>query len=207
MNVETGHTPASAGFTLIELIVTVAVVAIFATIAIPSFQEFRERAAVRGASEQFIALLAQARFEAARRNLPVSVVVRQDGDAWCAGAILGNATNCNCFLPDQTAAGYCALGQAPEQDSASAVSGVEQAVQGNKRTRLLAAPNFNGDGIVTFDPKLGLLSDPADAGVLVLRSPTDAFDYRLQMAITAVGRTSACVPDGARAVAGYRSCS
>jgi len=196
-----------SGFTLIELMVTIAVLAIFMAIAVPNFQDFRERAAVRGASEQFVALLAQARFESARRNQPVSVVVRQDGAAWCAGAVLGNATNCNCFLPDPTAAGYCALGQAPEQDSASSLSGVEQAVQGNKRTRLLAAPNFNGDGIVSFDPKLGMLNDAADAGVLVLRSPSDAFDYRLQLAITPAGRTWACVPAAARAVAGYRSCT
>ena len=195
-----------SGFTLIELLVTIAVLAIFLAIAVPSFQEFRERAAVRGASEQFVALLAQARFESARRNQPVSVVVRLDGAAWCAGAILGNATSCNCFLPNPADAGYCALGQSPELDSASALSGVEQAVQGNKRTRLLAAPNFNGDGILTFDPKLGLLADAADAGTLVLRSPTDAYDFRLQMAINAAGRTSACVPENGRAVAGYRSC-
>lgn len=187
--------------------VVIAILAIFLTIAAPSFQDFRERSAVRGASEQFVGLLAQARFESARRNRPVSVNVQRDGDIWCAGAIQGNATACDCFVSNPATAGYCALGQSPPQDSTrTTMTGRAQAQEGNRGVRLLAAPNFNGDGILTFDPKLGLLTDVDDAGTLVLRSPTDDYDFRLQLAISPAGRTWACVPSGARDLAGYKAC-
>ncbi|HET7845638.1 MAG TPA: GspH/FimT family pseudopilin [Xanthomonadales bacterium] len=187
--------------------VTIAVLAIFVTIAAPGFEDLRERSAVRGASEGFVALLAQARFESARRNQPVSIAVSRDGDNWCAGAVLGAATSCDCFEKDPSASGYCALGQFPEQDANDALSGPTQARRGNRRTRLLATPDFGGDGVLTFDPKLGMLTQITDAGTIVLRSPSDGYDFRLAMTISPAGRTWACVPAGARALAGYKPCA
>ena len=62
------HKPMAKGFTLIELMVALAVLAILAVVAIPSFIDFRERAAVRGAGDQLVSFWANARLEALKRE-------------------------------------------------------------------------------------------------------------------------------------------
>ena len=76
-----------------------------------------------------------ARFEAAKRNRPVSVTVGRDGEIWCAGAIEGDATSCDCFQKDTSNASFCALGQSPPLDTASSVAALEQVRFGGKGTR------------------------------------------------------------------------
>src|SRR5688500_13977588 len=122
----------AAGFSLVELMVTLAMLAILVALAAPAFSDFQERSAVRGATEQFVGLIAQARFEAAKRNRPVSVTVTRDGELWCGGAIEGDATTCNCFQVDPANAEFCDLGQAPPIDTSSSVTGVEQVRFGGK---------------------------------------------------------------------------
>ena len=56
------------GFTLVELMVGLAVLAILTAAALPSFAAFRQRAAVREAADQAVAFWNTARFEAVKRN-------------------------------------------------------------------------------------------------------------------------------------------
>ena len=56
------------GFTLVELIVTVAVVAILATLAAPSFQEFLVRNRTAAIANDFVGSVMRARNEAVSRN-------------------------------------------------------------------------------------------------------------------------------------------
>ena len=58
----------NSGFTVIELMVTVAVMLILLMIAMPSFEGLRQRSAIRGAGEQVLGFWNQARLEAAKRN-------------------------------------------------------------------------------------------------------------------------------------------
>jgi type IV fimbrial biogenesis protein FimT len=64
-----------AGFSLIELMVTIAVLAIIVTIGIPSFQSLFENSRLNRANDDFIAAVNLARSEAITRELPAGGVV------------------------------------------------------------------------------------------------------------------------------------
>jgi type IV fimbrial biogenesis protein FimT len=63
----------SAGFTLIELMVTVSVLAILLGLGVPGFQDFVARSQARSSSSEIAGLLALARQEAIKRGREVRV--------------------------------------------------------------------------------------------------------------------------------------
>lgn len=79
------------GFTTLELLVVVAIAAILAAIAVPSFTPIMERWRVRQASEDMVSTLALARSEAVKRG--GRVVLRRNGPCsangdWSCGWLL-----------------------------------------------------------------------------------------------------------------------
>lgn len=73
----------SRGFTLIELMVTLVVIVILATLAVPSFRGFIANQQVKTASYDLLAALNYARSEAIKRNADVTLAA-VDGD-WTKG--------------------------------------------------------------------------------------------------------------------------
>jgi len=71
------------GFTLIELIFTITVVAILAALAAPSFREFIATQRIRNASFDLVSALTLARSEAITRN--GSVTLKRTSSAWDGG--------------------------------------------------------------------------------------------------------------------------
>jgi type IV fimbrial biogenesis protein FimT len=83
-----------SGFTLIELMVTLAVLAIAVTIAVPSYQNLITTNRIAGGINDFVGSLHYARSEAIKRGLRVTVCKSADGStcatsgAWTQGWII-----------------------------------------------------------------------------------------------------------------------
>lgn len=78
-----GHN--SKGFTLVELMVVIAVVAILAVVAMPSYRELLDNYRVRKAGEDVVSLVSNARSGAVKLHRQVNVSFTT-GTSWCAGA-------------------------------------------------------------------------------------------------------------------------
>ena len=63
------------GFTLVELMVTIAILAIIATLAAPSFSNIIQRQQLNSATESLVSLLEEARTEAVLKHRDISVKI------------------------------------------------------------------------------------------------------------------------------------
>ncbi len=85
----------SLGFTLTELMITVAIIGILASIAVPSFQDMIERNRLKEAVEGLKSDLMFARTEAIKRSAGINVAIVENGSNWCYG-INDDNTVCAC---------------------------------------------------------------------------------------------------------------
>lgn len=85
------------GLTLIELCMTLAVLAVLGAIALPSFASRLDRQRLQAAAETLAADLADARFEAARRGHALHLVPQGSADQWCWS--VATAPGCGCGQP------------------------------------------------------------------------------------------------------------
>lgn len=178
------------GFTLIELMVAIAVLSILLVVAIPSFSDFRQRSALRGAADQVVSFWGDARFEALRRDalLRVSFQTNAAGEMCLGSETITTGALCNCFLA--TGAGVCNVARYPADQSEW------------RRVRVAGASTLGGStaavGAVIIDPKRGNITDRNDDGQILLGSPTGGSqDYRLNIAIDRNGRAVICEPSAA----------
>jgi len=81
------------GFSMVELMITVAVLAIIATIAVPSFTNMIQNARIRTAAESIQNGLQVARAEAVKRNTLVKFQLNADS-SWVACVVANVADNC-----------------------------------------------------------------------------------------------------------------
>jgi len=103
---------AQRGFTLIEVIIVMAIMAIVAGIGIPSFSDWREKQAVRSASQTLMAQLKQARILALAENRDVTIKIC-DGTVASAWVFDATSPTANCdpcvdvFIPGSSPPQKC----------------------------------------------------------------------------------------------------
>jgi type IV fimbrial biogenesis protein FimT len=180
------------GVTLIELMVTIAVLAVLATLAAPSFADFRERQALRGAADNFVAAIGVAKEEAVKRDSFVRVDFKAFGaNGVCMGAVAvasPTASGCDCA----GSAASCTVALFPE--TANDLQKVQLAAGGI---------GFTDDGFV-IDPKTATLYNLAGAGQLTLATSRG---YQAAVQVNVLARPVTCTPSGAsKTLPGVKAC-
>jgi len=104
-----GFNATNRGFTLVELMIVLAVLAIGVALAVPSYSDVMQRRETTAQAEELVTFVAFAQSEAVKYNEMISVhVTYTDKDNWCIGANEGSAA-CDCTVTDTDAANYCSL--------------------------------------------------------------------------------------------------
>lgn len=114
------------GLTLIELMVTVAILAILAVVAVPSFTDYIARGRVSGAAEATAQDLQLVKSEALRNGSDVTLSF-SPGSTWCYGAVVStSACTCttanSCTLRSLTSADFPSVTMALQADSGSSTT-------------------------------------------------------------------------------------
>lgn len=79
-----GRKGRSAGFTLIELMVALSLVALLLTVAIPSYQSLRQDQMVKAATQAVYTDMMLLKSEALKRNSNLQMILFNSGtDSWC----------------------------------------------------------------------------------------------------------------------------
>jgi len=184
------------GVTVVELMVSLAVLAILTTVAVPSFVDLLDRNRVRGAADAVVSLVSNARAEAVKNDLDVSIAMAGSGAAWCMGGNAaappsgglpaGAADPCDCIDPaDET---ECLIAGQHFIIEVGAYPGV--------RVGTLPAP-------LTFDRTLGVIS-PLGSRSVVLTSPRGKYDLAIQ--VNSLGQARLCIPVGKPPISGTVPC-
>ncbi len=98
------------GFTLVELVITIAIAAIFASLAAPGFRQLIASQRIRTASFDLVSALGYARSEAVKRNTPVALRAGASADgAWTAGWRVVDLSDTTVILRSWTAGSNLAL--------------------------------------------------------------------------------------------------
>lgn len=179
--IQTG--PAAKGFTLIELMVVIAIMGILLAIAVPSFTVYFEKYRARRAADTISAFLINAKSEAVKRNAGVNAVfkITSGGTPWCVG--LTTLNTCNC-----TSAGSCQIDSVDRVVSSADYKGV-----------LLIGPDT--DYAFRFDQVRGTLATVTGETVEI----ESASGQQVNVVVSPRGRIRLCSPATAF-IGGYPKC-
>lgn len=82
------YLPTASGFTLIELMVTVAIATILMLVAVPSLTTYRRNADLTSTTNTLVASINAARGEALKRGVSAMVVPTNNGSDWTTGWVV-----------------------------------------------------------------------------------------------------------------------
>jgi len=168
------------GFTLVELMVTVAIVGIIASLAVPSFSKMIERNRLKEAIESLKSDLMFTRTESIKRSANINVSTKINGSSWCYGIDTDNDT-------DNTNANTAC-------DCATVGSCLVKTVDGSQfvGTTLTAGEN------ITFFFRRGSASNT--------NAILSTSNYSVKVIVSDIGRVRVCSPDSSKAMVGYDAC-
>ena len=164
--------PRFRGFTLIELMVVVALISVILVLAIPSFTGMLARKRLEGVALELGTDLQYARSEAVQQNAQVQVIVRS-----------------NCYA-------IYVVGSTPASDCVTLGTGARQLklVQITTGPTLAFAPAIVGNLFLEFEPVRGMAADATGtsmAGNVLVASS----GWQLQVWVTRYGRVKTCSPN------------
>lgn len=192
------------GFTVIELMVTLAVLAVVMTFAIPAFERLMEKMRLVRATQPVHEMLVYAHSEAIKRFRPIVVSFSADGsETWALGITDKGA--CTATEPDPTDENACTVDPDNNPSTANAVLMRTDSTELPRVT--MAAPSFNGVTYTVFEQVRGLpFEGTVDrSGQVVLT--TANFETRVQVGgAGSAGNIRICSPSGGSKVSWYPDC-
>ena len=165
------------GFSLIELMITLAVLAIALAVGIPSFQGMIQRNRVVAAANELVAALQTARVEAVRRNRRVTLCPSADGAA-CAGSDWSRLI----VFVDANANGAADVGEEMVRDVM--VGAANLVIQGSSKVSATGGNRiwFNADGLV----RIGANNRMGGISVCSARLPANENTRDVLMAVSRI---------------------
>ena len=208
----------SKGFTLIELMITVGVIAIIASLALPSYRAIIEKRQVTSGAEQFAAFFGVVKSHAVKRNHDIAMYPLVDGDGWCMGFkefnknLSAGVNDCSCVLTDVSNSNACRVDLNNDGSWQANELTVLRSTDLRKPEVLTGISFMQGgstaaDKFFVFDSVRGFLSVPDDTYADSMSLSFENGQYALNIWIDRLGRTFICSATSATTpVPGYDSC-
>ncbi|MDE2564979.1 MAG: GspH/FimT family pseudopilin [Burkholderiales bacterium] len=186
------------GFTLVELLVAMAVLVVLLTIAAPSFTQFIAQQRLKRVNAELVTALQYARSEAVSRNTSIQFKLMQSPAMTCYMVFIkGFLTDCDCTRPPGSA---CAPGKGAELQTTQIPVGTDVQVQVTGPGPGVPPPP---SPLLSFSPDGQMLGTPG-ANFAILTNRISGAPGTLVTTVNAMGRPSVCTPDGS--VSGVPAC-
>lgn len=169
---------AQRGVTFVEAMIALAIAAILAALAAPSFLGVIDKHRLKGATDNLFADLQFARSEAIRQNTAVAVYFTA-GSSWCYGI-----TTASCDCTQSPSASNCEI---------KLVSGSDF------RNTEITAATFGSAAYTTFEPVRGT----ATSGSVTFQSGQGR---QGKVIVSTLGRIRLCSPSGTGNIPDYPAC-
>lgn len=200
----------SKGFTMLELMIVMVIIAIGVALATPTYENIVQKRRVTGAAEEIAAFLALAQGEAIKRNEVVAVSTKRAGDGatWCLGAMIKTAAtdHCECDSTTTGDADYCDF----NNTGAGAAQLINQVGFDKFTMSDSGLPcTDNNDFNFNFDPIRGtkvLDSGTIDGNLHEITLISSNTNYSLKVDVSVTGRVRVCNPDSNKKVPGFDDC-